>query len=414
MLKQVATFIIGLIAVNSYGQNSQISQKLDNLSNSLILSKQVAGISVLLMIDNKNIYNKAFGYADIQTKKTLQTDHIFRIASQTKAVTSVAVMMLWEEGKFLLDDPISKYIPQFKNPKVIAQFNPSDSTYTTTPAQREITIRDLLRHTSGITYPIFSGNNVMNSIYAKAGVSTGIGSKGTLKERIELLAAQPLANQPGSSFTYGLNTDVLGYLVEIVSGMSLNDFFIKKIFEPLDMKDTYFKIPKEKSDRLVSIYEKKESGLTKVSHSIYEGNNVDYPLDSSIYYSGGAGLSSTLPDYSKFLQMLLNKGIYNGKRLLGAKAIELMTTNQLSKNAISKGDPDLRFGLGFGLVTEENKYANSASEGTFYWGGAFNTHYWADPKENIIGVIFTQEYMPASYWDLGTLYKNVIYSNIQK
>jgi CubicO group peptidase (beta-lactamase class C family) len=412
-MRKIILAIAFFVALAASAQTNRLQNSIDDLSKNIINSKQLSGISILLIKDDKILYNKAFGYADIQTKKSLQTDDIFRIASQTKALTSVAVMMLWEEGKFLLDDPISKYITQFKNPKVLDKFNPSDSTFSTTPSQREITIRDLLRHTSGISYPIFSGNNAMNAVYSKSGVATGIGSRGSLKENIELLAVQPLADQPGSTFTYGLNTDVLGYLVEIVSKMSLNDFFRKRIFEPLDMKDTYFKIPKEKAERLVSLYEKKEGGLVKVSHSIYEGNSVDYPIDNGIYYSGGAGLSSTISDYATFLQMLLNKGVYNGKHLLGAKAIELMTTNQLSQIAISKGDPDFRFGLGFGLVTEENKFANSASAGTFYWGGAFNTHYWVDPKENIIGLIFTQEYLPASYWDLGTLYKNVIYSNIQ-
>ncbi len=413
MRKQIISFFIGLITLNSFAQTTSLEKKIDNLSNQLIQSKQVAGVNVLLIKDGKTLYNKSFGYADVEFKQPLQTDNIFRIASQTKAITSVAVMMLWEEGKFLLDDPISKYILAFKNPKVLDKFNPADSSYTTVPAQRGITIRDLLRHTSGISYPILSSDERIKAIYAKAGVSTGIGGSGVLKERIELLAGQPLVHQPGYTFTYGLNTDVLGYLIEVISGISLDDFFRKRIFEPLEMNDTYFKLPKEKANRLVSISEKTHSGFSKVNHLIYEGNKVDYPTENNIYYSGGAGLSSTASDYSKFLQMLLSKGIYNNKRLLGMKTIEMMTTNQLSQNAISQGDPDFRFGLGFGSVTEENKFTTSASTGTFYWGGAFNTHYWADPKENIIGLVFTQEYLPASYWDLGTLYKNVVYSNIQ-
>lgn len=413
MFRKFILFIACAIALNSFAQTIRLEKSIDDLSNRLVSSQEVAGVNVLLVRDGKTVYNKFFGYADMATKQPLQTDNIFRIASQTKAVTSVAVMILWEEGKILLDDPVSIYIPQFKNPKVLDKFNPSDSSYTTVPAQREITIRDLLRHTSGISYPIISDDEKIKAIYAKAGVVTGIGNKGTFKDKIELLAVQPLVHHPGYAFTYGLNTDVLGYLVEVVSGMSLDDFFRKRIFEPLDMNDTYFKIPKEKADRLVSVSEKTKNGFVKVSRPIYENSSVNYPLETGIYFSGGAGLSSTTSDYAKFLQMLLNKGVYNGKRILGAKTIELMTTNQLLESSISQGDPDFRFGLGFGLVTDENKFANSASVGTFFWSGAFNTHYWADPKENIIGLVFTQEYFPISYNDLGTLYKNVIYANLE-
>lgn len=413
MFKQILLFLNCAIAFNSFAQTTQIEKSIDDLSLRLVTSHEVAGINILLIKDGTALYNKAFGYADVETKRPLQTSDIFRIASQTKAITSVAVMVLWEEGKILLDDPVSKYIPQFKNPKVLDQFNPVDSSYTSVPAQREITIRDLLRHTSGISYPIISDDEKIKAIYAKAGVSVGIGDRGVLKDKIELLAAQPLVHQPGYAFAYGLNTDVLGYLVEVVSKMTLDDFLRKRIFEPLEMNDTYFRLPKEKKNRLVSVSEKTKNGMSKVSHPIYGNSNVDYPLETDIYYSGGAGLTSTTTDYSKFLQMLLNKGAYNGKRILGSRTIEQMTTNQLPLNSVSQSDPNFRFGLGFALVTEENKFANSVSVGTFSWSGAFNTHYWVDPKENIIGLIFTQEYYPASYNDLGTLYKNVVYANLE-
>lgn len=413
MYRQIVSIIACVITLNSFAQNSNIEKSIDDLSTRLVSSREVAGINVLLLKDGEVLYDKAFGYADVNTKEPLKTNHIFRIASQTKAITSVAVMMLWEQGKILLDDPISKYIPQFKNPQVLDKFNSADSSYTTIPAQREITVRDLLRHTSGISYPIISANERIKAVYGKAGAVTGIGSKGTLKEKMELLATQPLVHQPNTAFTYGLNTDVLGYLVEVVSGVSLDRFFRTNIFDPLQMNDTYFKIPQDKAGRLVSVSEKTKNGFTKVNHSIYENTNVNYPLENGIYPSGGAGLTSTTADYAKFLQMLLNKGTYNGKRILGANTVELMTTNQLSQQVISQGHPDFRFGLGFELVTEENKFANAPSIGTFSWSGAFNTHYWADPEKNIIGLVFTQEYFPASYSDLGTLYKNVVYANLE-
>lgn len=412
MYRQILSIIACAITLNGHAQNSKFEKNIDDLSARLVNSKEVAGINVLILKDGEVLYDKAFGDADVETKQPLQTNNIFRIASQTKAITSAAVMMLWEQGKILLDDPISKYIPQFKNPQVLDKFNPADSSYTTIPAQREITIRDLLRHSSGISYPIISEDERIRAIYEKAGIVTGIGSKGTLKEKMELLAKQPLLHQPNTAFTYGLNTDVLGYLVEVVSQVPLDKFFNTKIFEPLQMADTQFKISQRKADRLVSVSKKTDNGFAKVNHTIYENSSVDYPLEDGIYLSGGAGLTSTTADYAKFLQMLLNKGTYNGKQILGARTVELMTTNQLSQEVILHGDPVFRFGLGFELVTEENKFAKSPSVGTLSWGGAFNTHYWADPKENIIGLVFTQEYFPTSYNDLGTLYKNVVYANL--
>ncbi|WP_206531774.1 MULTISPECIES: serine hydrolase domain-containing protein [Sphingobacterium] len=412
MYRQILTFIASQVILTSSAQIPLLEKRVDDLSNRLIANKEVAGGNVLLIKDGKTVYNKAFGYADVATKQPMQTNHIFRIASQTKAITSIGVMMLWEEGKFLLDDPISKYIPAFKTPNVLDKFNPIDSSYTTVPAQREITIRDLLRHTSGIGYPSITDDSRIQAIYKKSGVLSGIGSKALLKNQIEILAKMPLLHQPGDQFTYGLNTDLLGFLIQVVSGLPLDEFFHKRIFEPLEMNDTHFTIPLSKANRLVSISEKTTKGFEKVNHPIYGNSPVNYPLEKGIVLSGGAGLSSTTEDYAKFLQMLLSKGIYKGKKFLSSKTIALITTNQLSDNTISKGDPDFRFGLGFWLVTDENKFIHSANVGTFFWGGAFNTHYWVDPKENIIGLVFTQEYLPASYWDLGTLYKNVVYSSL--
>ena len=384
--------------------------RIDKLANEIVDKKQAVGISILLIKDGKPLYNKAFGLADAEKKKPMRTDHIFRIASQTKAVTSLAAMMLLEEGKFLLDDPVSKFIPEFKEIKVLDKFNAADSSYTTKAASREITVRDLLRHTSGISYAVFSGNSVINAIYSKAGVATGIGSKGNLKEKIALLVRQPLVHQPGESFTYGLNTDVLGYLVEVWSGIPLDEFFRARIFEPLEMKDTYFQLPADKKERLVALSMRDKKGdLGNVHGLIYEGNTADYPLVAGIYRSGGAGLVSTTGDYAKFLSLFLNGGRANGQRLIGAKTLELMRSNQLS-DEIAKPIA-LRFGLGFALVTPQNKFMHSISTGSFYWGGIFNTFYWVDPKEKLIGLVYTQEYDAYSE-SLGNLFKNVIYSTL--
>lgn len=409
-MKRMILLVASLAAINGFAQTNHLDERIDELSGRLISSKQATAVSVLLMKNGNTIYNKAFGYADVQTRQALKTDNIFRIASQTKAITSVAVMMLWEEGKVLLDDPISKFIPEFKNPKVLDKFNPADSSYTTVPANREITVRDLLRHTSGISFSVLSADERIRAIHTKAGIATGIGSHGSLKNQIELLAVQPLLHQPGATFTYGLNHDVLGYLVEIISGVSLDDFFRKRLFEPLDMKDTYFEIPHGKANRLVSLYEKRDGNFVKVNHTIYEGNKAEYPIENGIYFSGGAGLSSTTSDYAKFLQMLLNSGKYNGKQLLSKNTVELMLTNQLTDQT-KKGD-GFQFGLGVALITKDNKFTSPLSIGSFYWGGIYNTYYWVDPKKNIIGLAYTQEYGGYSE-DIGHQIKNVVYANIE-
>jgi CubicO group peptidase (beta-lactamase class C family) len=418
MIKYPIALTMTVTALSSFAQSPKISQtnldRIDVLTQRLIKEQHIAGASVLLIKDGNTIYDKAFGYTDLKSHSPMQTNSIFRIASQTKAITSVAAMLLWEEGKFLLDEPVSKYLPEFKNPRVLEHFNAADSSYTTKPAIGEITIRDLFRHTSGLTYPVFSIDERFNAIYAKAGISTGLGSKGTLAERITQLAKQPLLHDPGTAFTYGLNTDVLGRLIEIWSGVPLDEFLRKRLLDPLGMSDTYFHLPEEKASRLVALHQHTKNGFEKINGTLYEGNAITYPIENGIYLSGGAGLSSTTADYAKFLQLLLNKGTYNGKRLIGQKTIALMLTNQLTPNIKINGEgPDFQFGLGVGLVTTKNKYLYPLSEGSFFWGGAFNTHYWVDPKENLIGLVFTQEYMPESYWDLGYLFKNVVYASLE-
>ncbi|WP_262483355.1 serine hydrolase domain-containing protein [Chryseobacterium oranimense] len=354
----------------------------------------------------------------MEAKKTMQTDDIFRIASQSKAITSLAVMMLWENGKFLLDEPVSKYIPAFKNPKVLISYNPKDGSYVTQPATREITIRDLLRHTSGIAYPAVFSDPTMWSIYEKAGVPSGIGTtNSTLKEKMELLATLPLQHNPGERFTYGLNIDLLGYLIEIWSGETLDKYLKENILTPLEMNDTYFHLPENKKHRLVGLYEvTPENKLVKVKHPIYEGVNADFPKMEGSYLSGGAGLSSTTSDMAKFYSLYLNKGVYKGKRLISRKTVELMLTNQLGDDVIISPLPpqpeNFQFTLGgFSIVTEKNDYLSPQSIGTFGWGGAFNTHGWADPKEGIIALLFTQEYL-SPWYSIGEEFQTAVYQSI--
>ncbi|HYC28571.1 MAG TPA: serine hydrolase domain-containing protein, partial [Chitinophagaceae bacterium] len=260
LLSSLSAQVLKESAPESAGFSAERLSRIDKWVNEYIDKGSINGSVAMIIRDGKIVYYKAFGYDDVATKKPMQRDAIFRIASQTKAITSVAVMMLYEEGKFLLDDPISLYIPEFKNPRVLDKFNAADTTYTTVPANREVTIRDLLTHTSGIGYAQI-GSPQANAIYYKAGVVGGIGIEGmNLGDKIKILGKQPLLHQPGEKWTYGLNTDVLGYLVEVISGMSLDQFLRKRIFEPLGMKDTYFFLPKEKQGRLVMLYAEDSTG----------------------------------------------------------------------------------------------------------------------------------------------------------
>jgi CubicO group peptidase (beta-lactamase class C family) len=312
-------------------------------------------------------------------------------------------MMLFEEGKFLLDDPVSKYIPEFRNPQVLDKYNEKDTTYTTVPANREIRIRDLFTHTSGIDYAGI-GSAKMVAIYAKAGIPGGFGSdKAVLGEKIRALGKLPLVHQPGERFTYGLNVDVLGYLIEVLSGESLDKFFQTRIFEPLGMNDTYFYIPGSKSSRLVAVNtEDRSRHVTKLSQEIF-----NYPMLAGTYFSGGAGLSSTTRDYATFLQMLLNKGEYNGKRLLSRRTVELITCNQIGDLNVGRD----KFGLGFQITTAYGQALLGISEGSFAWGGYFGTTYWADPKEHLVCLLFMQQ-SPLSHGEIQNKFKAMVYQTL--
>jgi CubicO group peptidase (beta-lactamase class C family) len=367
--------------------------------------RHVPGALALVMRDGKALYRKAVGYDDFVQQTPLRTNAIFRIASQTKAITSIGLMLLYDEGKFQIDDPISKYLPAFKNPTVLASFNEKDTTYTTVPAKSEITIRQLFTHTSGIGYPII-GSKEARAIYAKAHIPSGIGTPaGSLATSMDALGKLPLMHQPGERFTYGLSVDVLGRLIEVLSGQPLDQYLRKRLFEPLGMKDTWFYLPADRKDRLVVLYT--ENGGHQTTWMVpHDGMYPNYPKASGgTYFSGGAGLSSTIDDYARFLQMLLNNGSSNGRQLLKPATVALITQNQMGE--VSQGGN--KFGLGFSIVTPQTAKVPGLSAGSYEWGGIFGTTYWVDPKTKLVALIYTQKYPNTTGRDLAGKFKAAVY-----
>lgn len=388
------------------GFSSQRLKKLDAALQNWVDEGWAPGFTALVIRNGRIAYYKSFGYDDIEKKSTLKKDAIYRIASQTKAITSVAIMMLHDEGKIQLSDPISKYIPAFKDPVVLDKFNAADTSYTTIRAKKEITIRELLTHTSGIGYAQI-GTPEANAIYAKNGITSGIGPSDSLQVVVKRLAKLPLLHQPGERWSYGLNSDVLGALIEVISGMSLDEFFKTKIFEPLGMNDSYFQIPVQKHARLVKLYRELPGNKYAEAVEMVLNNKTDgdYPLRPHTYYSGGAGLSASIMDYGIFLQMLLNGGIYNGNRLLGRNTVRMMTTNQIGN--IPFGGRD-RFGLGFQLVTDSSSGQTVSNVGTYSWGGAFATSYWVDPKEKMV-ILFYRQLWGSTHGDVVGKFRALVY-----
>ena len=386
--------------------------RLDSGMNDWVKNKWVNGSVALIVRNGKIVFNKAYGYNNLETKEALDKNGIFRIASQTKAVTTVAVMMLWEEGKFSLDDSVSKFIPSFANQQVIVTFNPKDITYTTIPAKRPITIRDLLTHTSGLGYPGI-GTPEEIAIYAKNRITGGVGVAGEkISDAMNRLGGLPLFFQPGEQWRYGLSHDVLGYLVQLWSGMSLEDFFAKRIFQPLGMKDTYFNVPQEKGKRLVNFFLQDPTGIIKKQDAVFGGAlDMKYPLNKTDYFSGGGGLSSTIYDYAILLQMLLNGGEYNGVRLLARNTVRMMTMNQIGDLSVNIGtSKDNKFGFGFSIISESGSKGPSQA-GTYAWGGVFSTTYWVDPKENLIVLLYEQMWGP-HFADTQKLFRALVYQAI--
>ncbi|RMG83285.1 MAG: class A beta-lactamase-related serine hydrolase, partial [Bacteroidetes bacterium] len=364
----------------SVGFDGEKLKNLDRHIEKFIANKSMPGGVFLVARKGKIVYFKNFGHHTTAGKTPYQKGDIFRLASMTKAITTVAVLQLYEQGRLGLDDPLYYYIPAFKEAQILKDFNPADSSFTTTPAQNPITIRHLLTHTSGITYGVFNPGKI-GAIYEKIGANQFGLSHPTLttEEMVEVIARVPLLFEPGTEFKYGLNMEVLGRVVEVVSGMPLDQYFKENIFDPLGMEDTWFYLPKDKQDRLVPVYTYDENRQLITAPG--DGpTGADYPkAPRRNHFAGGGGLSGTAHDYAIFAQALLNGGAYNGKRILSRKTIDVMTADQLislnEKGTGYSNIPGLSFGLGFAIRTEEAQAVSPKSPGTFEWSGYFNTKF---------------------------------------
>lgn len=370
--------------------------------------KGAPGMVVLIARNGRVAYHRAFGRFRLDQPEPMPVGAIFRIASQTKAVTSVAVMMLMEEGKLLLEDPVSKYIPEFKEIRVAAKAEGQNVRgYSLVPARRQITIRDLLTHTAGISY----GDGPAREEYLKAGIHGWFLSDKdmTIGELVTKLAGLPFDAQPGEKFVYGYSTDILGYLVEIVSGMSLAEFFERRITWPLGMQDTHFFLPESKALRLTPSYGADENGQLKMTEDPAKSPYIYGPRKC---YSGGAGLVSTAEDYARFLLMLQNGGELGGVRVLSPKSVELMVADHAGQ-LYSGGSAG--FGLGFSIVKNLGASGIPGTVGSYGWGGAYFTSYWVDPVEKLVAVFMVQVLpVPAGLSDLQNKFRTMVYQAIEK
>ena len=412
-------FIISLLPTIVHAQVIQMNTKnnsvdyeklakIDDLVNDYISKNYLTGAVTIVIKDNQVVQYKGYGFADAASKKPMKEDAVFRIMSQTKAITSVGIMILYEQGKLLLDEPISNFIPEFKNPVVLDKFNDADTTYTTVPAKREITFRDLLTHMSGLDYTDI-GSSKVKAIYTKNHIPSGLGYfDANLLDRMKSLGKLPLSFQPGEKWQYGLNSDLLGCLIEVISGMNLEDFLSKNIFQPLGMKDTYFNLPASKAGRLATVYtEDSLHHIIKWSHE-FRHIDPDYPTMNKHYFSGGAGLSSTAFDYAIFMQMLLNGGIYNGHRILSKRTVEMMISGQLEPGVFREDN----FGLGFQITSEKSAAKGPRYAGSFSWGGYYGTTYWADPKAHLVCLFMTQQ-TPNTHGDVERKFESLVYSSLK-
>jgi CubicO group peptidase (beta-lactamase class C family) len=390
-----------LVAPEQVGLSATRLERVRNWMHRWVDSGRLAGMVAVVMRRGELAFAETAGKADIERNRPMRPDTIFRFYSMTKPLTSTAIMMLYEEGHFQLDDPISKFIPAFANPRVYA--GGSRGKIDSIPAEREITFRDLLTHTSGLTYGFMESNPVDALYRAKTGGVDFQTADTSLKDLVERLGTFPLIAQPGKAWNYSVATDVLGYLVEVISGQPFEIYLKEKVLAPLGMVDTDFHVPSDKHERFAANYQAGAGGKLEL---IDDPGKSRYLAPRRVN-SGGGGLVSTAGDYLRFCRMMLNKGELDGVRLLGRKTVELMTTNHLKGDMADMGMPrfsestyyGVGFGLGFSVMIDPAKAHILGTPGEYAWGGAASTAFWCDPKEDMAVILLTQ-LMPSSTYPI--------------
>ncbi len=379
------------VAPEEVGMSAERLQRLTDTMQGYVDSGDIAGMVVLVARDGKLPYFETFGHQDLETKAPMQEDTIFRIASQTKALISAGVMVLQEEGRLLLDDPLGKYLPEWMETTVALR--QEEGGFDIVPAERPITIRDMLTHTSGIPYGGW-GNTVNGDEWRKVGFDGWYlaGKQRSIREVVRDMAVLPMAAQPGERWLYGYNTDILGALIEVVSEQTLDVFLAERFFEPLGMEDTQFWLPEEEAGRLATVYDRVGPGeLVRGSDESRMWTQGEYVMGQgpNLTLSGGAGLLSTAEDYSLFLEMLRNGGeTMDGGHILSPASVRLMTVDHTGEDIAFR--PGEGFGLGFAVTLDTGMRGVISNEGEFRWGGAYHTTYWVDPEADLVVTAFTQ------------------------
>jgi len=404
-----------VVAPETVGLSSNRLANIRAVMNKHIAEKRIPGASGLIARQGKIAYQETFGMADVEAGKPMKMDTIHRIYSMTKPITSAALMMLYEEGKFQLNDPVAKYLPEFAKMQVaIEEKDPQTGQMVmkTVPARRPITVRDLLRHTAGLTYGVF-GDTLVDREYRKAKILGQL----NLADFVSDLAKIPLQYEPGTRWHYSVSVDVQGRLIEVLSGKPFDQFLQERIFTPLEMNDTAFAVPAGKKDRFAKLYTiSKEGKLQPIQtcstrQACYDAfpNAVPDFLQVQGMLSGGGGLTSTAYDYLRFCQMLLNNGQYNGKRLLSRKTVQLMSSDHLG--SIPGMGPGMGFGLGVAVSKAPGEAGMMGSPGEYNWGGAAGTRFWIDPQEQLIG-IFMIQILPHAGLEYGSEFRVLTYQSI--
>jgi CubicO group peptidase (beta-lactamase class C family) len=388
------------------GLSSERLERLEQVMQAYVDQEKVAGMITMIARRGRVAHFERYGLRDLEEKEPMELDTIFRIYSMTKPVTSVALMMLYEEGKFELTDPVSKFIPEFGALEVYAG-GPKEEMVLV-ELERPVNIKDLLVHTAGLTYGIFSSSPV-DDLYVEADV---LSEDGTLKDMVRKLGEIPLRFQPGSEWHYGVATDVLGYLIEVISGQPLDRFLAERIFEPLKMKDTAFHVAKRKRGRFAAMHKVDEDGVLSRDDTEWTKAFDEPPT----FLSGGGGLVSTASDYMRFCAMMLGGGTLDGVRLLSRKTVELMTTNHLPDELVpirfESGAVDgYGFGLGFSVRLNLADPSSLGSVGMYRWGGYANTLFWIDPQEDLIAIALLQ-YLPYGHYPIQEKFQTLTYQAI--